>query len=50
MNAPDPKNVLLKVRGLHLPEPEPSDTTDVGGGFDVGVEDWETIIIDLTVG
>lgn len=50
VNAPDPKNVLLKVRGLHLPEPEPSDTTDVGGGFDVGVEDWETIIIDLTVG
>lgn len=42
-NAPDSMDVLIVVRGLTI---EPSEEVG-GGGFDVGVDDWETIVINI---
>lgn len=44
VNAPDPMDVWLRVGGLTLPESDPAQ----GGAFDVTVDGWTTIIINLT--
>ena len=49
-NAPDPRNVNIKVYGLKLPElpPEPP-TPPGGGGVSVEVDTWETFHFDIKV-
>lgn len=44
INAPDPMNVRIRIDGLNLPESIPGDT----GAFDVSVDGWSTIVINLT--
>lgn len=46
VNAPDRKNVLIKIQGLSLPVAEPQEP--IQGGIQVGVDDWNTIVIDFT--
>ncbi len=43
-NAPDPMNVHIKVSGIELPQSTPSDSD---GAFDVNVDGWVEIIIDI---
>lgn len=40
--APDPMNVWIRLDGLELPESEPS-----SGAFDVSVDTWNTIVINI---
>ncbi len=42
--APDPMNVEIIIDGLTLPEVE---NPKPGGTFDVSVDGWTTIIIDI---
>lgn len=42
-SAPDPMNVLIRVPGFDLPEVEPVP----GGAFDVSVDGWNTIVINI---
>ena len=42
-SAPDPMNVCLIVKGLTLEKPE----TGGGTGFDVTVDGWETVIVNI---
>lgn len=41
--APDPMNVCLVVRGLKLEKPDTGNDT----GFEVAVDGWETVIVDI---
>ena len=41
--APDPMEVLLTVRGLTI---DKSDTGD-GTGFDVSVDGWQTVTVNI---
>lgn len=43
VNAPDPMDVWLRIEGLTLPE----SSSASGGGFDVSVDGWTTIDINL---
>ena len=40
--APDPQNVLIRLKGLPLPEPVPG-----GGGFQPSVDEWDEIDIGI---
>lgn len=42
-SAPDPMNVSLIMRGIKLEEPEP----ESDAGFDVSVDGWETVIVNI---
>ena len=46
-SAPDSMDVWIKVKGPALPEVTPGGGTGTGGGFDVGVDDWEHVDIEL---
>lgn len=46
-DAPDPRNVVIRIKGLELPEiPDP----DPYGGMGVNVDDWHHVYIDLPMG
>ncbi|MDE6334988.1 MAG: DUF5119 domain-containing protein [Muribaculaceae bacterium] len=49
--APDPRNVNIKIYGLKLPElpDDPPDNPPVEGGVSVEVDSWNTIHYDLKV-
>ncbi|MBD5267691.1 MAG: DUF5119 domain-containing protein [Bacteroides sp.] len=50
MSAPDPMNVVIKVKGPSLPVVTPGggdSGNGGGGGFDVGVDDWDNVDIEL---
>lgn len=47
-NAPDPKHVTIRLKGLKLPDIE-DDPPPEGGGMDVEIDSWDEIIIDLPV-
>ena len=40
--APDPRNVVIRLSGLPLPEPIPG-----GGGFQPSVDEWEEVGVDI---
>lgn len=42
-NAPDPMSVLIALRGLVLEKPD----SGAQGGFDVGVDGWITVDVDI---
>lgn len=44
--APDPRNVLIKVGNIKLPEINPADTIG-NAGLDVNVDGWEVVKIQL---
>ena len=49
LNSPSPWNVLITIDSLTVPGSTDPDTPgEGGGGFDVGVEGWTTIEIDLS--
>ncbi len=49
-NAPDPRNVSIKIYGLQLPElPDEPPLPPVEGGITIEVDTWETFHFDLQV-
>ncbi len=50
-NAPDPRNVSIKLYGLKLPElpDEPPAPPQEGGGVSIEIDSWDTIHFDLPV-
>ena len=46
MNSPDKRNVMIIIEGLELPDVNPVGPDDPATDFEVGVDDWEMIIIN----
>lgn len=47
INSTDPLDINIRIKGITIPEAEESGGGDSGGGFDVGVDGWDYVIIDL---
>ncbi|MDE6101083.1 MAG: DUF5119 domain-containing protein [Paramuribaculum sp.] len=49
VNSPDKRNVKIIVDGIELPYVSPDSPDEGEPGFDVGVDDWELVIVDHVI-
>lgn len=49
-NSDDPRNVIITIDGLEFPLVEGGDSSSGSTGFEVDINDWEEVVINITIG